>query len=30
MKTKLIEVLDKLSEKQIEFLYYFAKKLFDV
>lgn len=30
MKTKLIEVLDKLSEKQIEFLYHFAKNLFDV
>lgn len=30
MKAKLVEVLDKLSEKQIEFLYHFARKLFGV
>ncbi len=30
MKSKLIEVLDKLSEKQVEYLYHLAKKLFGV
>ena len=30
MKSKLIMVLDKLSDAQIEYLYHFAKKLFRV
>ena len=28
MKSKLIVLLDKLSDKQVEFLYHFARKLF--
>ena len=30
MKSKLISLLDKLSDKQVEFLYHFVRKLFDV
>ena len=28
MKSKLIALLDKLNDRQVEFLYHFAKKLF--
>lgn len=30
MKQKIIATLDGLSDKQVEFLYYFVKKLFGI